>query len=312
MSEQNGDVNCMSEMKKILFCGIDNAGKTSILHVLKKNYSFLNKLKPTKGIERSTSKILDIDFVLWDLGGQQQYLTKYFEKKEYIFLDLSLLFYIIDMQDEIRFDSVLEYFEKIINVFRENSQFPTVVIFLHKIDPDIKHSENMRLYIKDLKKKIAKITPEFNVIYFETSIFERWSIVTAFSFGIRILSERNVQLVSNYLESWAKYFGANALLLMSRDDIIVGEYSIDDASAKNLAKYLEEMRNLFATSMKPVIVRLNGDLLTFNSLNIGKLEMYLIKYTSNSEITEADFTKDLTIENETGLEKLLVNFFQKL
>ncbi|GAH76441.1 unnamed protein product, partial [marine sediment metagenome] len=119
LEKEAGDANSMSEMKKVIFCGIDNAGKTSILHVLKKNYSFLNKLKPTKGIERSKSKILELEFVLWDLGGQKQYISQYFDRKELIFSDLSLLYFVVDIQDEIRFDNVLEYFQNIITVFRE-------------------------------------------------------------------------------------------------------------------------------------------------------------------------------------------------
>ncbi|MHA1264606.1 MAG: ADP-ribosylation factor-like protein [Candidatus Helarchaeota archaeon] len=303
----------MSVMKKILFCGIDNAGKTSILHILKKNYSFLNKLKPTKGIERTKSKILEIDFVLWDLGGQEQYITTYFERKDYIFSDLSLLFFVIDIQDELRFDNVLEYFEKIIQVFRENEQTPRIVIFFHKVDPDIKHTSNVRLYTKDLHKKITTIAHDFpEIAFFETSIFERWSILAAFSYGIRSLSEKNVTILSEYLEAWAAAYQANAILLLSKDDIILGEYAADDTSEKIITNYMDELRKIYSVSKKPVIVRLDGDLLTFSPIKVKNLDLYLIKYTNHPKITEEQFTKPLQIENEEDLEKILLNFFQKV
>ncbi|NVM31304.1 MAG: 50S ribosome-binding GTPase [Candidatus Helarchaeota archaeon] len=302
----------MSIIQKILFCGIDNAGKTSILHVLKKNYSFLNKLKPTKGIERSRSKILDIDFVLWDLGGQEQYITEYFDRKGFIFTDLSVLFFVIDIQDEPRFDKVLIYFENIISVLNEFNQSPNIIIFLHKVDPDIEHTENVRLFTQDLYKKIRKSASGFSIAFFQTSIFKRWSIIEAFSYGIRTLSEDQVNLLSDYLESWGEYFGANAVLMLSADDIVIGEYSTDDFSVKNLKKYLDELRNIYSVSEKPVILRMNGDLLTLNPLNIGKFTLYLLKYTNNPKITEKHFTQPIPIENQDDLENILLNFFQKV
>ena len=303
----------MAEMKKILFAGIDNAGKTSIIHVLKKNYSFLNKLKPTRGIERSKSKILEIEFVLWDLGGQEQYITEYFEKKEFIFMDLSLLFFVIDMQDEMRYDSVLSYFEKIISVLREYNQSPNIVVFMHKIDPDIEHNSNIQLFVKDITKKVKKLAGDFNVAFFQTSIFKRWTIISAFSYGIRTLSaKKSLIKLSDYLEGWANYFGATSLLLMSSDDIIIGDFSKDDKSATILNQYLNELLKIYSVSRKPVVLRMNGDLLTLNSFDVGKLTLFLIKYTNNPQITEKDFTKPIPLEKSNEFEDLLLNFFQKV
>ena len=302
----------MIEIKKILFAGVDNAGKTSILHILKKNYSFLNKLKPTKGIERSKSNVLGIDFVLWDLGGQKKYITEYFERKEFIFSELSLLFFVIDIQDELRFDDVISYFGKILEVLKEHGQNPKIIILFHKVDPDIEHSENIRLFIKDLKKKIRKLSSGFDLSIFETSIFKRWSIISAFSYGIRSLSETNVIKISEILEALANRYQATAILLMSREDIIIGEFSSDEKSATTINQYLDELRKIYTVSEKPVILRMNGDLLTINSLQIGDFSLNIVKYTNNSEIDEESFMESVPLENKDEFEGLLVNFFQKL
>ncbi|HUY00305.1 MAG TPA: ADP-ribosylation factor-like protein [Candidatus Deferrimicrobium sp.] len=302
----------MSEMKKILFCGIDNAGKTSILHILRKNYSFLSKLKPTKGIERSQSKILEIDFVLWDLGGQEQYISQYFDRKEFIFTELNLLYFIIDIQDEVRFDNVITYFENIVQALKDLDQKPNIIILYHKIDPDIEHTTNVALYTRDLSKKINKIAVGFSVDFFQTSIFKRWSILAAFSYGIRRLSEQNVKKLSNYLGTWAEQFGATAVLLISADDIIIGEYSKTQDSALKLNQYLDELRHIYVLSKKPVVLKLNGDMLTLNPLHVGKFSLDLIKYTNNPEITEDSFTKPVQMDNQSDFEGLLHNFFQKI
>ena len=301
----------MSELRKILLAGIDNAGKSSIIHILKKNYSFLNKLKPTKGIERTSSKVLGIDFVIWDMGGQEQYIKQYFERKDFIFNELSLLFFVVDMQDAERFDNTLSYFDRIISAFKEFQQSPNIIIFFHKVDPDIEHSSEIELYIKDLTKKIRISAEGFNVAFFETSIFRRWSIIGAFSYGIRSLFEEHVAKISDYLRTWADTFGATAAQLMTVDDVVISDFSRDSESAVILNQYVEELRKIYAVSQKPVIIKLDGDFLTLNPLRIGDFSLHLIKYTNNPNISEADFTKPIPEESINDVKDVLANFFRK-
>lgn len=302
----------MQEMRKILMAGIDNAGKSSIIHILKKNYSFLNRLKPTKGIDRITSKILGIDLVFWDMGGQKQYIEQYFEKKDQIFNELNLLFFIIDLQDSERFDKVLSYFERIISVFREFDQSPNIIILFHKVDPDIEYSSQIKLFVEDLKKSILKIAPEFKIAFFETSIFKRWSIIDAFSYSIRSLFEENVARITDYLESWAEFFGATSLLLMNTDDVVISQFSRDSESASILNRYLDELHKIFSESQKPVLVKLNGDLLGLNPLNIKDSVLYIIKYTNKPSTSEEQFTQSIPVENINELEEMLSNFFREV
>lgn len=302
----------MDEMRKILLAGIDNAGKSSIIHILKKNYSFLNKLKPTKGIERTSSKVLGIDFVTWDMGGQEQYIKQYFERKDLIFNELSLLFFVVDMQDAERFDKVLSYFDRIISALQEFQQTPNIIVLFHKVDPDIEHTSEIELYFKDLSKKFRSIASGFNIAFFETSIFRRWSIIDAFSYGIRSLFDEHVGKISDYLKTWAEFFGATAVLLMTADDVIISDFSRDTKSAEILNQYVEELRKIFAVSQKPVIIKLDGDFLTLNPFAAGKSMLYLIKYTNNPTISEEEFTKPLPLENLTEINNILSNFFQKI
>ncbi|MHA1648959.1 MAG: hypothetical protein ACTSYB_02105, partial [Candidatus Helarchaeota archaeon] len=76
--------------------------------------------------------------------------------------------------------------------------------------------------------------------------------------------------------------------------------------------YLNELLKIYSVSRKPVVLRMNGDLLTLNSFNVGKLTLFLIKYTNNPQITEKDFTKPIPLEGSNELEDLLLNFFQKV
>ena len=58
---------------KILFTGLDFAGKSSIIQVLKREFSKIAKIQPTKGAHRRVFTLLDREVSEWDLGGQKTY-----------------------------------------------------------------------------------------------------------------------------------------------------------------------------------------------------------------------------------------------
>ncbi len=62
------------DLKKILFCGLENGGKTSILLMLDKRFSLLPTVKPTIKAKRTfhTNSLLGTSIVRWDLGGQKR------------------------------------------------------------------------------------------------------------------------------------------------------------------------------------------------------------------------------------------------
>ena len=79
---------------KVVFAGLANSGKTSILLNLKREYH--GEILPTKGIERSEMKILGHNLVEWDLGGQTTFREGYLKRKE-SFYDTNLLYFVIDI-----------------------------------------------------------------------------------------------------------------------------------------------------------------------------------------------------------------------
>ena len=59
---------------KILFAGLDGAGKTSFLLGVKKRYSEVIKVLPTKGVSRTDEKIFEEQnsrISIWDIAGQK-------------------------------------------------------------------------------------------------------------------------------------------------------------------------------------------------------------------------------------------------
>ena len=92
---------------KILFTGLDGAGKTSIILTLQREYSKIALLEPTRGAQRNNFKFLGKEISEWDLGGQKSYRISYLKNPSKYFEDTEIAIYVIDILDTSR---VLESF----------------------------------------------------------------------------------------------------------------------------------------------------------------------------------------------------------
>ena len=169
----------MEDTKKIVFAGLDFSGKTSIILTLNDEYSKLQNLKPTMGVETRTDKILGMTVSQWDIGGQERFRKQFIKEKSH-FENTDLLCYVIDVMDysQDRILEAIDYFKQILQVFNYFKFTPKIVIFLHKIDPDIHSKEDIRTNIEKIKNEILKIDEvqdkKFEIEFFETSIYNKY------------------------------------------------------------------------------------------------------------------------------------------
>ncbi|MCY3410033.1 MAG: hypothetical protein INQ03_00210 [Candidatus Heimdallarchaeota archaeon] len=131
----------MTESKppKLIFAGLDKAGKTTIYqHVLKEmNVSEIKDLRPTRGIERHAHDFLDQDFSVWDLGGQLSYRQTYLSKPE-VFNQTSALIFVVDIQDFERIQEAYAYYVDILNILVNVENKPKLYVLFHKYDPELR------------------------------------------------------------------------------------------------------------------------------------------------------------------------------
>ena len=162
--------------KKIILMGLDNSGKTSITLSLQgiKNIPSFCSLKPTKQYFINKFTKFEIEFSLWDFGGQEQFRKDYLANFDRHIKGTDKLIYVIDIQDTQRYEKALTYLISIIELLGKESIDVDFSIFLHKYDPDL-HITNKTLtenvinkLIKELKEKIP---PTFNYNLFKTSIY---------------------------------------------------------------------------------------------------------------------------------------------
>ncbi|MFX0026913.1 MAG: ADP-ribosylation factor-like protein [Candidatus Hermodarchaeota archaeon] len=175
------------EAQKVIIIGLDDAGKTAILSKYggKLGITELANLKPTKGVHRQFIKTdeSELDIFVWDMGGQKIYRNKYIKNPEHYFLQIDLLIYVIDVQNSERFAESFEYFEQILQILEILEENPFIVIYIHKVDPDIKNEPEILLSIELLKDNINTLLNQYGFDYeaYLTSIYSLISNEPQFS-----------------------------------------------------------------------------------------------------------------------------------
>ncbi|MHA1989814.1 MAG: ADP-ribosylation factor-like protein [Candidatus Hodarchaeales archaeon] len=180
------DVDVSDEVK-IILAGLDNSGKSSIISLLKRKKPLLeihkeiNNLTPTTGLLREEIDLSGLTIRLWELGGQEQYRSQYLKEPEMYFLDSHTLIFVLDIQNQKRFEESLDYMKSLIGLLKFlEIPFP-IQIFLHKADPNVElssYKNQLNDNIKSIIKETGWNVPED---IFLTSIFDPASITAAFT-----------------------------------------------------------------------------------------------------------------------------------
>lgn len=226
-----------NNMKKIVLMGLSNAGKTCIYERVfegKKPWELM-KSAATKGIAYKSYEVSSVAKpMIWDLGGQQQYLDEYHGPlRENIFKKASILLYVVDITDYDRFEAAQAEFEWSAKQILSHNPRAQINVFLHK--SDLIHDKNLMInYIK----KIFSENISHEIFYHYTSIFDE-SLFKAWSELIRELSPKST-FINSILNILKNQDGVKDVLLIekstglacgstiepSEEDIVVGMISL--------------------------------------------------------------------------------------
>ncbi|MHA1277481.1 MAG: ADP-ribosylation factor-like protein [Candidatus Helarchaeota archaeon] len=204
-------------LRKIIFCGLDNSGKTSFIARLK-NQMFQSG--PTTGVDRSQYDIFGFPILVWDFGGQKKLRTSYLQKT-YFFDGTDLLFYMIDIQDEARFVESLSYFEQLLAAITEK---PLIIVLFHKADPDIIASQKTKEHMDQIKDRLKKPLKQFEAYFYSSTIFDYVSIITPFSFALSKLLPF-ASILDSYIINFLERQQLSGILLMDNTGIVLSEFA---------------------------------------------------------------------------------------
>ncbi|MFX1408761.1 MAG: ADP-ribosylation factor-like protein [Promethearchaeota archaeon] len=216
---------------KIMLCGLEDAGKTSILLVLDKKFSLLTSVAPTIKAKRTshTNKLLGISITRWDLGGQKSFRKIYIDNKSKYFTEMRSIFYVIDIQSKDKFTEALSYLKDIINIISHNppENFQLLILF-HKYDPDIKNKKEILDNLSFLEKKINSLIKKLNFSVYRTSIYDDSSLLKAFSDGVFTATEKS-KLLQSLLRDYMSKTYTSSTLLLDQNCFIIASRATDDA-----------------------------------------------------------------------------------
>jgi len=149
------------EGKKVVIAGLDNAGKTALLKTIRKEVGFsfseLTGLRPTKGASRDELYLEDQELHILELGGQEEFRKFYIEQPDRFFIGTDIILFLVDIQDDERYQEALEYLQSILRTLDYLQEAPDFIILLHKCDPDIVKTPLFQEKIKYLTENIENI-----------------------------------------------------------------------------------------------------------------------------------------------------------
>jgi hypothetical protein len=206
--------------------GLDNAGKTSIITAITRRFGFeeeIARLTPTRRIARDTFKFLGIEFTRMDFGGQKQYREEYLKHPEKYLSGTDLMFYVIDAQDFNRYIESIDYLEEVLLFFKEEQVYVPICILFHKFDPQLVDDVQMNKRILTLKQALTRYSNDFDIFFFETTIFDIKSIMDAFSSGLSMIFER-MEMVSQLFAEIGSNYNSILMALFDSRGVTVGEW----------------------------------------------------------------------------------------
>ena len=308
----------MAEMKKIVFAGLDYSGKTSIILTLNEEFSKLTNLKPTMGVETRTNSILGMKVVQWDIGGQEQFRKQYVEEKSH-FENTDLLCYVIDVTDYSpqRISESVEYFKQILNVFDYFKFTPKIILLLHKIDPDIQFQDDVKkncgtIYsaIRSMEKVKSK---KIDIEFFQTSIYNKWTLLKAFSHGVTSLTTKT-RTLSKIFEDFAVKNECKAITLKDDNLLTISEYYTENIYEKIVEKFAlslifayKDLKRSTLKDFSKMMLEMDEDYMVIQRMNLLDVDFYIIAISESKDIQK--LIKKTLINFISEIESVISNFF---
>jgi len=273
---------------KVVFAGVQNAGKSTIINILSKKYSLISNLQPTKAIQRQTTEILGYSVISWDIPGQLR-LREELALKGPALKAANIIVFVFDGQDLEQTETALDYFDKILKkVDAESRERPYITVFIHKMDPDVEKDPAILQNVKKIQDAVTDIALGFQVEFFLTSMFMEPTIYIGFSSVFRkILSKKRAEALKEVLTLFSDHLLLKAIMLLDKNGFIVHHVERDETDLKILQDFafllISAYKHAKAHNLASDELRLRLNDLNFLLLPIemNKNEIFIVGSTSD-------------------------------
>ncbi len=272
---------------KLVIAGLDNAGKTSFLIALRHKYNFQEKvkdLKPTIKIDYNSFNFLQcwtINF--WDMGGQAKYRKIYINNPIY-FSETNYLYYLIDIQDELKIEESIHYLYELLNIYRDMDYSNEIIICFNKYDPKYKNNDEFADRVEMITNLILSQNKDIKFQFFTTSYYDISSLSKAISFSLNKLL--NLGEINDKLKSIVEDFGCNHAILYTDSGLIISDYYKESMDTRDFEEIITN--------------KINDNLEFFQRLTDNQVEMdeRLSFFKNNMEFVKK---YDINLKNGTNI-----------
>jgi len=303
----------MKELK-LIFAGLDNAGKTSFLIALRKKYNFyerVKQLKPTIKIAYSSFNFLDRFMInFWDMGGQAKYRKIYLDKTVY-FSNTDFLYYLIDIKDDLRFQDSVKYLHELLDIFRDKKMQYTneIIICFNKYDPEYRISQEYKDNVEMLKKLILTQNKDLKFKFFNTTYYDISSLSKAVSYSLNKLL--NLEKINKKLKKIVDTYNCSYAILFSETGLMISDYYKNIIDFRDFDKKVCRVNESLEFFQRLVDEDVGVDeKLTFSENRIE----YVKKYETNNENEKLTFYLGICTpsNNIDSIKSELMNFQEDL
>ncbi len=287
---------------KILITGLDDAGKTTIILALQREFSKISLIKPTRGAQRRMFSFLGKDISEWDLGGQASYRISYLKSPNKYFDKTEVAIYVIDIQNNSRISEALSYLNDVVIQFNILQIEPPIFIFFHKFDPIlIKKGRNFVDNIsEELSKRINNIPYGKKFYFFKTSIYDLSTIIKAMSEIFLSLYDK-VDLIQKTILQFALRVKSQGCVIIDENSLIIGSYYADEGTREvlsNSTPYFLSLNSILSISPSEgelkediMVIQRFGKYFFFRRffLKAGTPPFYLLLTKLNPEFNSEEF-----------------------
>ena len=157
---------CATDKKKICFIGLDDAGKSTLISLLNKEpFSKAIDQEPTIDVSHSNLSLENTETLIWDFAGQTEFRTQYIENPEDYFLKIDVVIFVIDIQNQERYEEALNYIGEILKTIQFLGEKPFVLFMLHKFDPELHQNSDLQIGLNYIKEELAKTIKPYSFHY---------------------------------------------------------------------------------------------------------------------------------------------------
>lgn len=153
-------------------------GKTSFIKTVLSKNKFKGNINPTILIDIKKASEKNINLIIWDCGGQEQFLKVYHKSvvSEELVYGARVLCYFFDAADDKRLEKAIDEFKWIKNLFEIRNPEGKIYCFINKADL-VNYSEEK---FSELRRKITSKVGNKNIQYYFTSIYKPAELIKIF------------------------------------------------------------------------------------------------------------------------------------